>query len=325
MKGVALFSRGQLVNEYSFYDINASSHGYAYITGWLNVDFVDDWKKEVISTNRKSLIWEDEDAAELKVYLTDIIQSFYNEQRKRKENEKKKEINKAVGIDIESWVKALPKIEQKLANKMITAVIKSEGLSIKKSGEFVKYVKDSFQLESFKEIASELDSSFYEHPDKLLDFFQEWKIIEAREMYKLSRVRIETIKRFEQHIEVLPERSTELHNFFKQFPWLLDPRIMNFKDEVTYSSLLKKHFKETKLKVEDKRIDFLCVGFSENFFIIELKRPSKVIGEKELSQANKYVSFMKNQFGNEYGKNICCYIVGKTISSDDSAREMADS
>ena len=66
MNGIALFSRGKLVNDHSFYDVNTSSNGYSYITGWLNIDFIDDWDKEVISTNRHSLHWEDSDTIRLK-------------------------------------------------------------------------------------------------------------------------------------------------------------------------------------------------------------------------------------------------------------------
>jgi ferrous iron transport protein B len=52
---------------------------------------------------------------------------------------------------------------------------------------------------------------------------------------------------------------------------------MNFKDEVTYSTLLKENFKDDKLDESDRRIDFLCQNFADSFFIIELpeyKTPS---------------------------------------------------
>jgi Histidine kinase-, DNA gyrase B-, and HSP90-like ATPase len=324
MKGVALFSRGKLVNDHNFYDVNASSMGYSYITGWLNVDFIDDWDKEVISTNRRSLHWEDSDTAKLKDYLNAIIRAFYNKAKEKRAEIKIKEIEDETGVKLIEWIQNLPKHDRKLAQKLVNSIVTSEGIETQKSAALVSDIKDYFQLESFKEIAEEIDESFLENPQKLLEFFKEWKIIEAREMYKLSRIRIETIKKFEKHIKNDSPEVPELHNFLKQFPWLLDPRIMNFRDEVTFSRLLKEKFEELNENEEDKRIDFLCVDFSENFFIIELKRPRKVIGEKELLQANKYVSFIKERFGNEYSKNICCYIIGKKLSSIDSVKNIAD-
>jgi len=325
MNGIALFSRGKLVNDHSFYDVNTSSQGYSYISGWLNIDFIDDWDKEVISTNRRSLHWEDPDAMILKDYLNQVIRYFFNEAKEIRAANKIKEIEDVSGIQIIEWIEKLPKPDRKLANKLVKSILNSEGINTSKATEMILYVKDSFQLESFQEIAADLDETFLNQPDKIIEFFNTWKLIEAREMYKISNVRIQTIKKFQMHIEKDSREVPELHNFLKQFPWLLDPRIMNFDDEVTYSQLLKDNFKELEKKEEDKRIDFLCVGFSESFFIIELKRPSKVIGEKELLQANKYVSFIRERLGNEYGKNVCCYIIGKKLSPKDNVKTLSES
>src|SRR5690606_32829036 len=119
LNGIALYSRGKLVNEHSFFDVNASSHGYKYLTGRLNIDFIDDWDKEVISTNRKSLNWEDEDTIELKNFLNSLILYIYNEQRKKLEKDKKKEIEETIGQDLKNWLKTLPPHDSKLANKII--------------------------------------------------------------------------------------------------------------------------------------------------------------------------------------------------------------
>lgn len=324
-EGIALFSRGKLVNDHSFFDVKSSSHGYKYITGWLNIDFIDNWDKEVISTNRKSLNWEDEDTIILKDYLNQIIYFVYNEQRRRREEKKKTEIEKVTGISLEKWINDLPSHERSLANKMVNIIIKSENVDVEKAGELIHFVKDSFQFESFKELASDLDKVKEVRTDKLIELFKEWELIEAREFYKLSTVRIETIKKFEVYIKENAREVPIMHNFLKQFPWLLDPRIMSFKDEVTYSSLLKSKFKENKTPIEDRRIDFLCVDFSESLFIIELKRPRSSIGKKELLQAVDYVAFIKNKIGNEFSKSVCCYIVGEKFTNTDAVKTISNS
>ena len=117
----------------------------------------------------------------------------------------------------------------------------------------------------------EIEEANLDNTDRILNLFKEWQIIEAKELYKISRIRIETIKKFEAHINNNSREVPEIHNFFKKFPWILDPRIMNFKDEVTYSKLLKENFKDGDVE-ENKRIDFLCLNFSESHFIIELKK-----------------------------------------------------
>jgi len=325
INGIALFSRGKLVNDYSFLDVNSSSHDYKYITGWLDIDFIDLWDKEVISTNRRSLNWEYEETTALKNYLEPVYRAFFNEVKEVKKRNKIKEVESVTGVAINSWMKELPLHERKLAEKLVNSIINHGGIEATKAGELISFVKDSFYYEAFKELASEISESDV-GAEKLLNFFKEWKLIEAREFYKLSIVRVKTIKSFEKHIKENAKEVPIMHDFLVKFSWLLDPRLLNFKDEVTYSKLLKENFKDDSLPDDsDKRIDFLCHHFSDSFFIIELKRPEKVIGSKELDQALSYVSFIRSRLSNEYGTNVYCYIIGKKLADSDEVKLKADS
>ncbi len=300
MRGVALFSRGKLVNEYSFYDLNATSHGYSYITGTLDVSFVDDWKKDVISTNRRSLNWEDDDTAKLKDYLGEVIRHVYNEQRKLRKQHKKDKVKTKTGVDIDKWIEELPSHDKKLAGRIVDNILNSEGIDDDKAADLIEYVKDSFQYESFKEFAAELEGIDEISGEDMLDLLREWKIIEAREFYKLSLVRIEAIKKFEVYIKENAKEVPTIHNFFKSFSWLLDPRIIEFEDEKAYSDLLREKFDEKDVKVEtDKRIDFLCTTIANSFFVIELKRPHHVITAKDIEQANEYAAFVEKHIGTD--------------------------
>lgn len=325
INGIALFSRGKLVNDYSFLDVNPSSHDYKYITGWLDIDFIDLWDKEVISTNRRSLNWEYEETNALKTYLEQVYRNFFNEAKEVKQRNKIKEVEIVTGVAIESWINDLPPHEKKLADKVVKIIINHGGIETVKAGELISFVKDSFYYESFKELATEINEENV-NSDKLIEFFKEWKIIEAREFYKLSLVRVRTIKSFERHIKNNAKEVPIMHDFLVKFSWLLDPRLLNFKDEITYSGLLKEHFKDDELLEEsDRRIDFLCHHFGDSFFIIELKRPEKVISNKELDQALSYVSFIRSRLVNEYGSNIYCYIIGKKLADTDEVKLKADS
>lgn len=328
MRGIALFSRGKLVNDYSFFDVNATSHGYSYLTGGLDISFIDEWGKDVISTNRRSLNWEDEDTVELKNYLNKVIRYVYNKQRKLREESKIKAIQKLTGLDVNTWIEELPTLERKLARKMINAIIKSEGLDVQKAGEMVTYVKDSFQFQSFKEFAAELDEIANIPAENLLQLLHDWQLIEAREFYKLSMVRIETIKQFEEYIKQNVKEVPIMHNFLKTFPWLLDPRIMEFEDEVYYSNLLQEKYPDNDEELDsNRRIDFLCTSLAQNFFVIELKKPHHRLREKDILQANDYRTFVQSLQGNEpaSSKTIVAYIIcGDSNLTDRKVAGLAD-
>ena len=320
MRGIALFSRGKLVNEYSFYGLNATSFGYSYITGWLDVDFIEDFSGDVISTNRRSLNWETDETKFLEEVLQLLIKKFYNFQKNARETAKKQKIESDTGINLDDWYDKLPTHERTLAKKIMNQIIQAEGLEPEKASNLIRYVQDSYQFTSFKELAADISDNDFERPDQILKLMSEWQLIEAREFYKLAEVRLETIKKFEEYIAQNAKEVPVLHDFLKKFPWLLDPRIMSFKDEVTFSSLLKEKYPDTDLEIDDRRIDFLCQRFADSVFIIELKRPKGKISNKELDQALDYVSFLKKHLTNETGVQVYCYLIGERFVDTDLVR-----
>ena len=191
----------------------------------------------------------------------------------------------------------------------------------------VGYAKDSFQFESFKEFASEIDSAEGANDVNLLKLLQDWKLIEAREFYKLSLVRVETITRFEDYVKTNAKEVPTIHNFLKEFPWLLDPRIIEFKHEVHYSELLRAKYPEKEEPENDRRIDFLCTSIAENLFIIELKRPKHKLREEDILQANDYRTFVVSLQGNEPGnaKKVVAYIICGQQSDDRKVPALAGS
>jgi Histidine kinase-, DNA gyrase B-, and HSP90-like ATPase len=330
MRGVALFSRGKLVNNYDFLDVKATSHGYSYITGWLDIDFIEEFDKDVISTNRQSLNWELEETSELKLYLETIYRLFFNEQKDNKRKQKEDEVKKVTGVDLDAWLLELPKHEGKLAQKLTDSILNAEGIDVVKAGELIKYTKDSFQFEAFREFASELDDVDFINTDQVIRLMKEWELIENREMYKLALGRVETIQKFEKHIKDNVNEVPTMSDFLKKFGWILDPRIREFENEVYYSQLLKQQYADDletfKMYYEElesnRRIDFLCMGIANNYFIIELKKPEFKIREKDIRQAADYRSFIESHFGNDPNgiKSIVAYVVCGSIDGDRLAK-----
>lgn len=103
LRGVTLFSRKKLVNLPEFFPVQGSSFFYQYLTGWLEVDFIDEFKPDVIATNRSSLAWGDENLIPLENFLSEIISFIHSDWRKKKAERTKKEIKEKFKIDTETW------------------------------------------------------------------------------------------------------------------------------------------------------------------------------------------------------------------------------
>jgi hypothetical protein len=118
-------------------------------------------------------------------------------------------------------------------------------------------------------------------------------------MMRVTQGWISTIEKLQHLIDTNALEVPTLHNFLKEFPWVLDPRWSLVDDEVTYSELLRNQFPEGEnVPEEDRRIDFLCVKESTNLIVVEIKRPESKASIKELEQVEEYVNFMRDYVRN---------------------------
>lgn len=94
-RGITLYANGRLVSAPSFFNLKASSYIYAYLTGVLNVDFIDeDSTDEIITTNRQAIDWSSPVADGLEEYLQTLIktvESKWREERPARRIQKLKE------------------------------------------------------------------------------------------------------------------------------------------------------------------------------------------------------------------------------------------
>ncbi|MBP1910327.1 ATP-binding protein [Methanolobus bombayensis] len=313
MRGIYLTSRGKIVNTADFYGARDNDQFHSYVTGYLEVDFIDDFDEDVISTDRQSLNWEHESTKKLQEYLQKIIRRVGTEWKNKRAQIKKDSIVEEKNINIDEWQEQLPSYERELSIRIINPILLNSNIDVAESSEIIENVIDKFDNQTFKEYASQIaDISEPEDIPKFLKLMDDWKTIESKEIRGLANARVEVIKQFEAYLNEDANEVPTLHNFFKKFSWLLDPRILEFKDEVRYSELLKESFPEAELEEPNKRIDFLCSNaLGDILYVIEIKRSNYAIDLKALDQAYEYGAFLTERYASETGfSKVVCFVVG---------------
>lgn len=108
LRGVTLFANGRMVNMPEFFGPSESSHFYSYATGWLNIDFIDNWEEDIISTNRQSIDWEHPKTTELREYLGSCLAIIEKQWREKRKEKKQNSISEKVNLDVGKWIDKLP-------------------------------------------------------------------------------------------------------------------------------------------------------------------------------------------------------------------------
>ncbi len=142
MRGITLFANGRMINMPEFFGSSQSSHFFSYVTGWLDVDFVDNWDEDVISTNRQSVNWDYEKTAELKEFIRKCLAQIQNEWREKRKEKRTEEINKKTQINLGDWYEKLPSEVRGKVENIITPVIEESELPQRKQSEVVGTLHD---------------------------------------------------------------------------------------------------------------------------------------------------------------------------------------
>ena len=308
-RGIALMARGKLVQEPFVFDaVVGQQFALSYLIGELHVEFADE-REDTIATTRNSLVWDAEANAALKEWgeqEVNKIASLWAKRRREDNRSKLKEHptyikfqKQAGGIDKKREFKQADRLIQQL---ILRSIDKSPNADIEDFEPVVDMFINFWQFDSFREMAEDIKDVGIEEPEKLLNLFREWEILEAKEMAKVTEGRITTIEKLHYLIETDALEVPTLHNFLKEFPWVIDPRWTLVADEVRYSQLLRNTFPESDdIPEVDRRIDFLCAGEGTHLVVVEIKRPKSKASMDALDQIEEYVSFMRDHIENTTG------------------------
>ena len=328
LKGITLFARKKLANSPEFYGVKESStHAYSYISGTIHVDFIDkDNDEDNITTARNSLIWENDSMGVLKHHLQVVIRKVASQWLEKRRKKKKEKITKSTNFDVNWFEKAMHSRQDKKLAKKITNLVIDSDLDEDKSIDLLQYIEGAFEFETFIDFASDIENNT--NASSLLRLLKDWEVIESKEQYRIALGRIETIKKFKNLISNDTKEVggvDSMHNFLKTFPWILEPRISTFKDEQTYSNILKENFDEETLNIKDRRIDFLCKGFGKTLYVLEIKRSQKTINKADLMQMQDYHEFMQthldeNKSDRSGYTDVKSYIIGKKLQDNGIVR-----
>jgi len=297
-RGVAILARGKLVQEpFVFEATVGQQYALSYLVGELHAEFVDDIE-DTISTTRNSLVWDTEANVALLEWGRNEVNRIAREWAEKRSRDNEREL--AQNALYQRFLRESERFEdnrvRKAADRLIKSVISSNPLADARSQEpVIQYCIDYVEFDAFRELATEIAETEAVNPAVLVDLFREWELVEAKEMMRVTEGRITTIEKLGHLIDTNALEVPTLHRFLKEFPWVLDPRWSLIADEVTYSQLLRERFPESDETPEgDRRIDFLCVRESTNLIVVEIKRPGAKAGNKQLSQIEEYVNFMRD-------------------------------
>lgn len=126
MRGITLYVHGRLAHEPEFFGVSESSYAFSYITGFLEVDFIDELEDDIIATDRRSLSWETEQGSRLQEYLKAMLRGVAERRRETRTKAKKSRLSKDLGVDSEKWVSTIRGPEARSVRDVLEVLTSAE-------------------------------------------------------------------------------------------------------------------------------------------------------------------------------------------------------
>ena len=130
LRGITLYANGRLANEAEFFGSSESSYAYSYLTGFLNIDFVDELDEDVIATDRRAIVWENETTGQLRKSLADLMTRIGQDWRRQRSAKKQNKRERNLGRSIDGWIDSIRSAEDKNALRAVLDRITSEELDL---------------------------------------------------------------------------------------------------------------------------------------------------------------------------------------------------
>jgi uncharacterized protein (TIGR02391 family) len=181
LRGITLFANGRLVNTSEFFGVSESSHGFSYLTGWLDVDFVDDWPEDVIATDRQSLNWDLPKTSELREFLRKTMAELERKWRKKRTENRRTKIKKKTKVDIVDWFKNLPPEVLSNMEPIVNKIIEESELSDDEQTEVVQKLNSmvpAYPYYHWRHISDDLkkvSEKYYQNKDYYTAFIEALK------------------------------------------------------------------------------------------------------------------------------------------------------
>ncbi|RCS94961.1 TIGR02391 family protein [Brevibacterium aurantiacum] len=170
-RGVTIFVRGRLANEPEFYGASSTSFAFSYLTGFLDIDQIDELGPDLIASDRRSVNWEADETVGIREVVAEMITWIGADRRRRQRLKKRQRVKKSRGVDIEGWSRTIRSEEATPLDRLLGGVIEDDSISdsrlesiVEDLEEIVPEYAPLYWRHLHKDIQSEV-KSFYEHRD----------------------------------------------------------------------------------------------------------------------------------------------------------------
>jgi len=333
LNSIVVLARGRLVQEDVLPRISGAEVYTKYVTGQVEADFLDDTSQDdIVTTNRQSLIEDDERVGNLLTFLRRIMRRIAEEWTDLRTTDKTSELRSnypKVGAWLDGLESGWKTKAERLLERIATMELERDDADDEEARRtLLRHSILGFERLRLRGDAGELERALAIGPDALLKLFADKDALEASLYRDIVRNRLDVIRKLQ---ELTDENARErvLQEYLFDHLWLLDPAWERATGSEAMEERLRvkdpfKDDEETKAKYG--RVDIRYSTVAAKHVIVELKRASVRPKIFELGeQGAKYVAALKEVLPVEEKDRALVEVVFVVGSSPDEPSDRIES
>lgn len=292
LRGVSVFCGPKLAQTPFFFNLSGGlngQHGQQYLTGTVRADYLDQLGKDIITTERQRINWEEREAKPLESWGQQRVKDLLSLWKQRRAEENLTYLNEKVS-PFRTRLEKLPPSERKIVDGAIRKLAAIEVLRGEQFLSLANAILTAWEGGRLKELISDLSSIEDMDEGLLLKLLAESQVLNALNVAESIKAKLLIVTGLQQRISQRELENT-IRDYIATHPWLLSPEWETFKRESRVDKLVLAAAKEAKLdehKDWQKRVD-LVLSSGQQLLVIEFMRPGVTVDRDHLDRFARYV------------------------------------
>ncbi len=297
-RGVSVFCGIKVAQTPFFFQLSgglSGQHGQQYMFGSVQADYLDGGPRDVITTERQRITWEDPAAVPLLAWGQTRLKSLLSIWKSRRAEEKLKVIEGKVTGFKDRLEKLNPSEAKtvKRALRRIASIDDIDQLQFMELGQAILTAWEGGRLRQIIEDVSRMDDM---DAGVLMALLAEHQVLTALHIAEAVRLKVDVIKGLRRRIEQR-ELETAIRDYIAKHPWLISPKWETFQVERRIVKLVADAVESSGIAGDpdwNGRVDLTLSSGSE-LLVLEFMRPGLPVDRNHIDRFQRYVDILRSR------------------------------
>jgi hypothetical protein len=296
-RGVAVFCGIKVAQTPFFFQLSGGlggQHGQAYMAGTIKADYLDALDRDVITTERQRINWEDPYAAPLLEWGQKRVGSLLRLWQARRAESRNDELDRRLD-GFGGRLSALPQSERDTIRSALRRIATVPAIDQDRFAELADAVLTAWEGGRLRGIISDIARMETMDEGVLLRLLAEERVLTALHVAEVIKIKVDVIQGLEARIAA-SDRENSIRDYIADSPWLISPRWERYRKEISLSVFLEEARARARISDTDprwaKRMD-LVLRAGDHILVLEFMRPGLTVDSDHLQRFQTYVDTLR--------------------------------